>query len=114
MIVDELASVPWATVSIGGIVGYVAIKWVIPFLKQAADNQLATGGAASGLLLQAIAERDKAMARADAAEARADELFARLNTIESELRITNFKLEQAEKAQVELRARLEQLVKGQK
>lgn len=100
----------WPT---GAAALFFAIKYLWPLMKQSLDTQLAQGRTESGLLAQALSERDKALARADAADDRADELFKQLADVQAQLKIMAFQLEVANSKIEALTAKLNELTGGQ-
>lgn len=81
---------------VGSAVLFFALRYLWPLMRQSLDTQLTQGRTESGLLRQALEERDKAVYRADAAEERADKLFAELSGLKAQIQIMQFKLDQAQ------------------
>lgn len=91
----EMEGMPIWVYIIGAPVGFFAFKFLWPLMRQSVDTQVAQGRTESGLLAQALVERDKALKRADDAEDRADELFKELAEVKAQITVMAYQLEVA-------------------
>lgn len=106
----DLTTVQVVALPVGGAVLYITLKFLWPLIKSSMNTQLAHGRTESGLLNQALIERDKALARADAADDRADKYFMELADMKTQVQLLTLQLRLANEKIDAMTQRLNELL----
>lgn len=88
----DFTAVPGWAWPTGGMVFFVAIKYLWPLMQQSLTAQTGQWRTENAFMRQMAAERDKAIAEKEVAENRADEYFAALADMKTEVRMLTLEL----------------------
>lgn len=102
----------WATAGGGGILFYLAYKYLWPSVRDSLAGQASQWRSENRYILQLEAALSKALEERDEAVEEKNQLYQRFANMEAKMQIMEFKLDQAYKEVENLTAEIQKLTRG--